>query len=123
VTSGPRECWRAVAEAQTAERALRAGERVPRFRLPSIEGGLADVGLLLERGPLIISFYRGGWCPYCTIELRSLQRGLPDIEALGASLIAISPERPDRMLMTAESNALTFPVLFDKETMSRANSA
>lgn len=104
----------AVAEAQTAERALRPGEPVPRFRLPSIEGGLADVGLLLERGPLVISFYRGGWCPYCTIELRSLQRRLPDIEALGASLIAISPEMPDRTLMTVQSNALTFPVLFDK---------
>jgi protocatechuate 3,4-dioxygenase beta subunit/peroxiredoxin len=104
----------AVADAQTAERALREGEPIPRFQLPSIEGGLADVGLLLERGPLVISFYRGGWCPYCNIELRSLQRRLPDIEALGASLVAISPEMPDRALMTVESSALTFPVLFDK---------
>ena len=104
----------AVANARTAERALREGEPVPRFQLPSIDGGLTDVGLLLERGPLVISFYRGGWCPYCNIELRSLQRRLPDIEALGASLVAISPEMPDRTLMTVESDALTFPVLFDK---------
>jgi hydroxyquinol 1,2-dioxygenase len=104
----------AVANARTAERALREGEQIPRFQLPSIEGGLADVGLLLERGPLVISFYRGGWCPYCNIELRSLQRRMPDIEALGASLVAISPEIPDRTLMTVESGALTFPVLFDK---------
>jgi len=104
----------AVANAQTAERALGEGEPIPRFQLPSIEGGLADAGLLLERGPLVISFYRGGWCPYCNIELRSLQRWLPDIEALGASLVAISPEMPDRTLMTVQSNALTFPVLFDK---------
>jgi protocatechuate 3,4-dioxygenase beta subunit/peroxiredoxin len=104
----------AVANAQTVERALRAGEPIPRFQLPAIEGGMADAGLLLERGPLVISFYRGGWCPYCNIELRSLQRRLPDIEALGASLVAISPEMPDRALMTAESDALTFPVLFDK---------
>ncbi|HXB46414.1 MAG TPA: redoxin domain-containing protein [Streptosporangiaceae bacterium] len=104
----------AVANAQTAERALGEGEPIPRFQLPSIEGGLADAGLLLERGPLVISFYRGGWCPYCNIELRSLQRWLPDIEALGASLVAISPEMPDRTLMTVQSDALTFPVLFDK---------
>src|SRR5580704_16444348 len=104
----------AVANARTAERALREGEPIPRFQLPSIEGGLADAGLLLERGPLVISFYRGGWCPYCNIELRSLQRRLSDIEALGASLVAISPEMPDRTLMTVQSDALTFPVLFDK---------
>jgi protocatechuate 3,4-dioxygenase beta subunit/peroxiredoxin len=104
----------AVANAQTAERALREGEPIPRFRLPSIEGGLVDASLLVERGPLVISFYRGGWCPYCNIELRSLQRRLPDIEALGASLVAISPEMPDRTLMTVQSDALTFPVLFDK---------
>ena len=104
----------AVANARTAERALGEGEPIPRFQLPSIEGGLADAGLLLEYGPLVISFYRGGWCPYCNIELRSLQRRLPDIEALGASLVAISPEMPDRTLITVQSDALTFPVLFDK---------
>lgn len=104
----------AVADAKVAERALREGEPIPRFQLPSIEGGLADAGQLLERGPLVISFYRGGWCPYCNIELRSLQRRLPDIEALGASLVAISPEMPDRTVITVESAALTFPVLFDE---------
>ena len=65
----------AVANAQTAERALGEGEPVPRFQLPiDRQARLADAGLLLERGPLVISFYRGGWCPYCNIELRSLQR-------------------------------------------------
>ena len=49
-----------------------------------------DTVELLRHGPLVISFYRGGWCPYCNIELRSLQRMLPDIQALGASLIALS---------------------------------
>ena len=62
-------------------------------------------------------------CPYCNIELRALQRRLPGIEALGASLVTISPEMPDRTLMTVKSIALTFPVLFEKETRSRANSA
>jgi len=103
-----------VADAKIAERAVGVGEAAPEFRLPSITGTVADSRELLARGPLVICFYRGGWCPYCNIELRSLQRRLPEIEALGASLVAISPELPDRAAMTADSDALTFPVLYDQ---------
>jgi peroxiredoxin len=59
------------------------------------------------------SCYRGGWCPYCNLELRAYQRVLPDIRAAGASLVAISPEKPDNTLSTAQKNALTFEVLSD----------
>ena len=86
----------AVADAKVADRALNVGDRMPVFRLPAISGETVDAGRLLDRGPLVISFYRGGWCPYCNIELRALQGRLPEIEALGASLVAISPELPDR---------------------------
>jgi protocatechuate 3,4-dioxygenase beta subunit/peroxiredoxin len=104
----------AVSDAKVAEQAVRVGEPAPMFRLPAISGGTVDTSQLLDRGPLVISFYRGGWCPYCNIELRALQARLPEIEALGASLVAISPELPDRALATGNSNALTFPVLFDR---------
>jgi peroxiredoxin len=103
-----------VADAKIAERAVSVGEPVPEFHLPSITGTVVDSSELLGRGPLVISFYRGGWCPYSNIELRALQGKLPEIEALGASLVAISPELPDRAAMTADSNALTFPVLYDQ---------
>lgn len=103
-----------VADAKIAERAVGVGEAMPEFRLPSITGTVVDSRELLGRGPLVISFYRGGWCPYCNIELRALQGRLPEIEALGASLVAISPELPDRAAMTADSNALDFPVLYDQ---------
>lgn len=103
-----------VADAKVAQRAAGIGEAVPEFRLPSVTGTVVDSRELLSRGPLVISFYRGGWCPYCNIELRALQGRLPEIEALGASLVAISPELPDRAAMTAGSNALTFPVLYDQ---------
>jgi protocatechuate 3,4-dioxygenase beta subunit/peroxiredoxin len=103
-----------VADAKIAERAVGVGEAVPEFRLPSITGTVVDSRELLAQGPLVISFYRGGWCPYCNIELRTLQRRLPEIEALGARLVAISPELPDRAAMTAGSDALTFPVLYDQ---------
>ena len=104
----------AVADAKVADRAVSVGDRMPVFRLPAISGETVDAGRLLDRGPLVISFYRGGWCPYCNIELRALQGTMPEIEELGATLVAISPEMPDRALVTADGNALTFPVLFDR---------
>ena len=57
--------------------------------------------------------YRGGWCPFCNLELKAYQDALPRITAAGASLVAISPEKPDNSMSTAEKNALTFPVLSD----------
>jgi peroxiredoxin len=62
---------------------------------------------------VVLTFYRGGWCPYCNLELRAYQRVLPEITATGASLVAISPEKPDDTLSTAEKNSLTFEVLSD----------
>jgi peroxiredoxin len=68
---------------------------------------------LLERGPVVVSFYRGGWCRYCNMELREFQRFFPEIESLGASLLAISPELPCSALATEQKNKLTFPILSD----------
>jgi peroxiredoxin len=72
-----------------------------------------DVGTLLKKGPVIVTFYRGGWCPYCNLEVKAYQEILPQIVAAGASLVAISPEKPDDTLSTAEKNALAFEVLSD----------
>lgn len=76
-------------------------------------GHPADLGALLADRPAILTFYRGGWCPYCNLDLRAYQALLPEIEAAGARLIAVSPELPDAALDTAETNALAFPVLSD----------
>ena len=96
-----------------AKTALKVGDRAPSIVLGNAEGETVDVGALLKKGPVIVAFYRGGWCPFCNLELRAFQRLLPDIEAAGASLVAISPEKPDDSLSTAEKNALTFEVLSD----------
>jgi len=61
----------------------------------------------------VISFYRGEWCPFCNLEMRALQEALPKIQKLGATLIAISPEKPDHAMVAIEKNKLTFPVLSD----------
>jgi peroxiredoxin len=94
-------------------RALREGERAPNFRLPNAQGGFIELDALLEHGPVVLAFYRGQWCPYCNLELRAYQKSLPQLQALGASLIAISPQTPDNSLSTVEKNELAYPVLSD----------
>jgi peroxiredoxin len=96
-----------------ARTSLKPGDRVPDIVLRNARGERVDVGALLKKGPVVLTFYRGGWCPYCNIALRAYQRILPEIRAAGASLVAISPEKPDDTLSTAEKNALTFEVLSD----------
>lgn len=96
-----------------AARALGAGDRAPDFALPDARGESIRLSTLLARGPVVLSFYRGGWCPYCNLELRALQRSLKEFQGLGASLVAVSPQTPDASLSTAEKNALAYPVLSD----------
>jgi peroxiredoxin len=67
----------------------------------------------LERGPVVLIFYRGAWCPFCNLQLRRLQQPLPEIEALRASLLAISPQLPDGSRAIVDKNGLTFEVLSD----------
>ena len=97
-----------------AEMALNVGDRLPDFTLPNAKGEAVSSAELLKSGPLVINFYRGGWCPYCNLELNALQKAVPQIDALGTRLVAISPELPDKSLSTAEKNSLTFEVLSDK---------
>jgi peroxiredoxin len=103
----------ALAASDINERARKAGDAAPNFTLPDSSGNPVNLFGLLARGPVVLSFYRGGWCPYCNLELRALQATLPTIENLGASLVAVSPQTPDESLSTAEKNALAFPVLSD----------
>jgi len=96
-----------------AGRALKAGDRIPDFDLPDATGKVVRSADLLAAGPLVISFYRGSWCPYCSLELKTLQQNLSEFRARGATLVAISPQTPDESLTTKEKNELAFPVLSD----------
>ena len=100
---------------RVAGKALRRGQVSPRFALPSATGAIVSLEERLAYGPIIVTFYRGGWCPYCNIALRALQSRLPEIKSLGGSLIAISPEVPDQSLSTTEKLALEFDVLSDAD--------
>ena len=102
-----------LANSGIVNRALKDGDRIPWFQLPDATGQNFDLQTALSQGAVVLSFYRGGWCPYCNLELKALQQKLPEIEANGASLIAISPETPDNSLSTSEKNQLKFTVLSD----------
>lgn len=93
--------------------AIGVTDLAPDFDLPDARGGRVVLTEVLRSGPAVIAFYRGGWCPYCNLQLRAYQALLPRITAAGARLIAISPQLPDGSLGTAEKNALTFDVLSD----------
>ena len=93
--------------------ALAAGQEAPDFALPNVHGRQVSLSEALRTGPAIVTFYRGGWCPYCNIQLKAYQRALPAITDLGGQLIAISPQLPDASLSTAEKNGLEFEVLSD----------
>lgn len=96
-----------------AQRALKAGDRIPVFALADPAGTAVSSADLLARGPLVISFYRGVWCLYCNMELQALQEILPQFQALGAGLIAISPQNPVNSRKSVRQNALSFPILSD----------
>ncbi|WP_043484825.1 peroxiredoxin-like family protein [Geothrix fermentans] len=96
-----------------AERAVHRGQKAPDFTLPDAKGQVVRLSGLLKKGPVILTFYRGGWCPYCNLQLRSYQAHLAEIRAKGAELVAVSPQIPEYTLSTAEKDALTFPVLSD----------
>ncbi|WP_321527379.1 peroxiredoxin-like family protein [Sedimenticola selenatireducens] len=93
--------------------ALGAGDLAPDFTLPNARGEEIRLTDLLSRGPVVVNIYRGGWCPYCNLELRALKEKLPKIEALGASLVAIAPEKPDKAAETTVRHDLEFEVLSD----------
>jgi peroxiredoxin len=92
---------------------LDVGDLAPEFELPNAVGQRVSLSDRLQQGAVILSFYRGGWCPYCNLELRAYQQLLPQIKAAGVSLIAVSPQTPDASLSTAEKNQLSFDVLSD----------
>jgi peroxiredoxin len=95
------------------ENAIGPGDRVTDFTLLDRAGRSVSLTNILKTGPVVVTFYRGGWCPYCNIQLRAYQAILPELTALGARLVAISPQLAEGSLSTSETNGLTFDVLSD----------
>ncbi|WP_137226985.1 peroxiredoxin-like family protein [Shewanella sp. MEBiC00475] len=100
---------------QQGNSAIDLGQKAPDFSLPNSDGQSISLIDLLQQGPVVVTFYRGSWCPYCNLQLRALQARLADIQALGAQLVAISPQVPDGSMTKDEMNNLDFFVLSDQD--------
>jgi len=103
----------ALIDSGQADRALKAGDKAPAFDLEDSDGRRVGSRELLARGPLVVSFYRGVWCPYCNLELQALEAVRPEITARGAALIAISPQTQGNSRKSQRENQLSFPILSD----------
>ncbi|WP_411825587.1 peroxiredoxin-like family protein [Luteolibacter sp. AS25] len=100
---------------ETGADALAVGLAAPQFELPDAAGKVVSLAELLAKGPVVVTFYRGSWCPYCSLQLKALQEVLPEIHMLGGSLVAISPQVPDSSLNSSEKAAMDFTVLSDQD--------
>jgi peroxiredoxin len=102
-------------ESGAAQRASKAGDVIPSFLLRDPEGNVVNSADLLKRGPLVLSFYRGVWCPYCNMELQALEAAKPEFDKVGASLVAISPQTAPNSRKSVRQNKLSFPILSDEK--------
>ncbi|MEM9007701.1 MAG: peroxiredoxin-like family protein [Cyanobacteria bacterium P01_F01_bin.86] len=107
------ESIQALDESGMVDRAPQVGNQLNNFVLSNQLGQHRSLSELRKSGPVVMVFYRGGWCPYCNLELRAYQQILPQLKEAGAQLVAITPELPDSSLSTVEKNELEFEVLSD----------
>jgi peroxiredoxin len=100
-------------EANVAENALKAGDKAPDFAMIDAEGRVVRSEDLFARGPTVLSFYRGVWCPYCSAELEALHRATADIAAAGGNLVAVTAEQGGRALKVKQQRQFKFEILCD----------
>lgn len=108
-----RDTIRTLVDRGAGDAALKSGATAPDFILPTSDGTPLRLYDQLSHGPVVLIFFRGGWCPFCETYLRGLQRELSQIRELGAELIAVSPQLPDGGLQTRIDHALKFPLVTD----------
>ncbi|MGG6310566.1 peroxiredoxin-like family protein [Paenibacillus macerans] len=116
------EMFRLIREQQESGKVygLQEGQKAKDFTLKNSLGESVNLYDELSKGPVVLTFYRGGWCPFCNMQLRSYQKVLPDIEAIGGRLIAVSPQSPDNTLTQREKEELEFEVLSDTNGLTAA---
>ncbi|MEO0364349.1 MAG: peroxiredoxin-like family protein [Pseudomonadota bacterium] len=96
-----------------ADNALKVGDMAPEFNLLDADGNTISLKALLASGPVVLTFYRGNWCPYCNLELKALEEVVGDLRARGASLVAISQQSQKNSQLSQRQNDLSFPIVTD----------
>jgi len=102
-------------ESGIQEKVLKAGDKAPEFELQDQNGETVSSKELLAKGPLVLTFYRGVWCPYCNADLANLKKYTPEIEAAGATLVGVSPELPEFLKKITAMQKLNFNILHDDQ--------
>lgn len=102
-----------LANSDILSKAKSVGDLAPNFILKNALGESVSLNDYLKKGPVVLTWYRGGWCPYCNLTLNQLQQELPNFKANGANLLALTPELPDKSISTKEKHQLEFEVLSD----------
>jgi len=97
-----------------AERSLKVGDPAPTFTLKTADGEVVSSTAMLERGPLVVTFYRGVWCPYCNIDLQAIEEAAEEIRSLGAQLVSVSMQTAANSLKSQRQNKLSYPILVDE---------
>lgn len=100
---------------QAGKKSLKMGQKMPDFTLPDASGKKVNLKDLLKKGPVVVTFFRGSWCPYCNAQLSNYQMHLPEFKSKNATLVAITPETPDLTVLLEEKKKLEFPILTDKD--------
>lgn len=94
---------------------IKVGEKMPDFKLQNAVGEEVDSASLRAKGPLVLTFYRGEWCPFCNIAISGFQKHISEFKAKGVTLVAVTPELPNGTLTMSEKHQLEFPVLTDAQ--------
>ncbi len=92
---------------------LKVGEKAPDFSLKDPKGKVVKLSAMLKKGPVVLTFYRGAWCPYCNLQMHQLKESLPQFKKYGASIIAITPQTPDKSVAQFSKEGYPFEVLSD----------
>lgn len=95
---------------------LKVGDKVPDFTLPNAFGKSVSLYEELKKGPVVLVFYRGAWCPFCNLHLKVLKQAQPQFEKYGAQLITVTPQKPDRSAGQIKKSEYTFEVLSDLDS-------
>jgi len=96
-----------------ASQVIKVGEKLPSFKLPDAVGKEQSSDELLAQGPIVITFYRGEWCPFCNIAISGFQKHWESFKAKGVNVVAITPQLPNGTLTMKEKHDLAFPVVTD----------
>lgn len=102
-----------IAAAAEAVKPLKAGTQAPDVSFKDTEGKEIRLQTLLKQGPVVLVFYRGGWCPFCQTQLKGLAEAAPTLKDEGLQLVAVAPDLPERQLETAKKESLDYTLLSD----------